>query len=241
MRKIALPASFGLVLALAAVSDTPARRLSGNFWLGSASDGFGERSHGILEETPSGWKFYPLPQSSIEAYNRLRPRAPGDASSRPTTENYQRQEVIGPWQVEGDRVWLGNQYYDGEGDTGVGAFGYFDFPSRKYTLFSPPEVARWEISALLVEPDAVWLGLDHFGEDISTFPGGFVRWDRARQEARLYSAEFVITRIERDSQDPARLRLTTRGGYAFFRNGNLQRFRDDGSSIERFPPPPTHY
>ena len=195
----------------------------------------------MLEETPSGWKFYPLPQSSIETYDRLRPRDPGDASSRPTAGNYQRQEVIGPRQIEGDRLWLGNQYYDGEGDTGVGAFGYFDFSSRKYTLFSPPEIAHWEISALLVEPDVVWLGLDHFGEDISTFPGGFVRWDRAREQAHRYDLEFVIKGIERDSQDASRLRLTTPGGYAFFREGEIQRFRDDGASISRFPPPPSHY
>ena len=56
--------------------------------------------------------------------------------------------------------------------------GYFDTATRKYTLFSPPEVARYEISAILVEPERVWIALDHFGEDISTSPGGLVRWNR---------------------------------------------------------------
>jgi len=41
---------------------------------------------------------------------------------------------------------------------GIGAFGTFDAVTRRYTLFSPPEIARYEISAILVAPATVWLG-----------------------------------------------------------------------------------
>lgn len=133
--------------------------------------GFGLRSHGIIETLDGGrTKFYPLPQSTRDEYRRLRPEGyalPPDV--------YDRVEVIGPHQTEGDRLWFGNNYYDSEGARGVGAFGYFDCDTRTYTLFRPPEVAPWEVSAMLVTLDTVWLGLDRFQEDISTAP---VVWSR---------------------------------------------------------------
>ena len=68
-------------------------------------------------------KFYPLPQSSVKEYRRLR----GDDIRFPhirAAKDYERQEVIGPYKIEGSLFWFGNNYYDGEGVTGVGAFGY---------------------------------------------------------------------------------------------------------------------
>jgi hypothetical protein len=91
-------------------------------------------------------------------------------------------------------------------------------------LFSPPEIARWEVSALLVEADAIWLALDHFGEDISTSPGGLIRWSRDDHHVQYYPLEFVIDRVRRDTRNPAILFLATRGGDALFQNGNVQRF-----------------
>jgi len=118
---------------------------------------------------------------------------------------------------------------------------------RRYLLFSPPEVAHWQITALLIEPDAVWLGLDHFGEDISTSPAGLVRWDRNDHRIRHYQLEFAVNRIQRDKRHASTLRLTTRGGYALFRDGEVERFRVQKGAggkeavvrITRFPPPPT--
>jgi hypothetical protein len=74
-------------------------------------------------------------------------------------------EEIGPHQLEGDRLWFGKTFYNGEGRTGVGGFGFFDGATRSYRLYSPPEIHRWSVSAMRVEPDFVWLGLYHFGED----------------------------------------------------------------------------
>lgn len=245
--------SFRLVLLTAfcalLVANEQSINLGGGFYLERSADEFGARCHGFCERTRSGAKFYPLPQSSIEQWKKLRPQDIGNMLPPRSATNYQRQEVIGPYQVEGHRVWFGNHYYDGEGDTGVGAFGYFDEQTRRYHLFSPPEVARWEISALLIDPDAVWLGLDHFGEDISVLPGGFVRWDRKTQQAQRYPLEFLIEHIRRDANDPAVLILTTVGGYARFRDGEIERFRVQKSAsgretavrINRFPPPPSKW
>ena len=224
--------------------------LSGAFYLERSPDGFGIRSHGIIERTSSGSKLYSLPHSSFETYKRLHATDPANTLSHVSTaKDYQGLEVIGPYQIEGSRIWFGNQYYDGEGETGVGAFGYFDLETRKYVLFSPPEVAHYEVSALLVQPDAIWLALDQFGEDIGTSPVALVRWDRADHHVRSCSLEFVIHKIRPDTKNPALLLLSTHDGYALFQDGNVKRFRVERSSdgkqravpINRFPPPPSIY
>ena len=228
--------NFAILVLLFAI-DSVAFGQGGRSRLEQSKDSFGIRSHGIIEQLGSNQtKFYPLPQSTADEYIRLRPE---DLRTNPfTQEQYDRQEVIGPYQIENGRMWFGKQYYDSEGSRGVGAFGYFDTATRTYTLFSPPEVARYEISAILVEPDMVWLALDNFVEDISRKPGGLVRWNRTTHEIHLYPLEFVVgsIRIGGDS-----LRLQTHGGYALFRDGVLRRFLANGKPIAKFPPPPTIY
>jgi hypothetical protein len=224
-----------LLFALDAITFGP----GGRFQLEISKDDFGMRSHGFIETLgPNRTKFYPLPQSTAEKYSQLRSE---DLQINPftaTADHYERQEVIGPHQIEGGRIWFGNSYYDGEGMRGVGAFGFFDTSTRGYTLFSPPEVARYEISAILVEPERVWIALDRFGEDISRSPGGFVRWNRITHEIQKYPLEFVVDSIRVNGDS---LRLTTRNGYALFRDGEFRRFLANARPIARFPPPPTHH
>lgn len=119
----------------------------------------------------------------------------------------------------------------------MGAFGYFDAYTRKYTLFSPPEVAAYEISAILVTPETVWLGLDEFIEDISKAPGGLVQWNRETHAVHKYPLEFEVNSIRREGD---LLRLETRNGYALLRGDKVLRFLTSGKPIARFPPPPTH-
>lgn len=111
------------------------------FALERSQDRFGARSHGIVEFFgPNQTKFSPLPQSTAKDYIRLRSE---DLRVNPfVLEQYEREEVIGPHQVEAGRVWFGKQFYDSEEMRGVGGFGYFDTSNRKYTLSSPPEIAR---------------------------------------------------------------------------------------------------
>jgi hypothetical protein len=99
-------------------------------------------------------------------------------------------------------------------------------------------VAAYETSAILVENNVVWLGLDRFGEDISTSPGGLVRWNRTTRETRHYALEFEIDRIRREGDS---LRFSTRYGYALFRGGQVRRYSRSGKPMTKFPPPPTHY
>jgi hypothetical protein len=210
----------------------PGRR----FQLEYSKDDFGVRSHGIIEKIGANLtKFYRVPQSTRREYIQLRPE---DLRINPLPpDDYDRQEVIGPYQIEDGKIWFGKRYYDGEGSRGVGAFGYFDTSTLTYTLFSPREVARYEVSAILVQPETVWIALDRFGEDISTSPGGLVCWNRVTRQLQQYPLEFVVKSIRMEED---RLRLKTREGYALFRNGELRRFLTNGRSIAKFPPPPTH-
>lgn len=211
--------------------------VSGSFHLEQARDEFGIRSHGIVETSGAKQiKFYALPQSTSEQYRRLRPE---DLRINPFPPKlYQRQEVIGPYQVIAGRLWFGNNYYHGEGMRGVGAFGYFDTIARRYTLYSPPEVAPYEISAILVQPHQVWLGLDQFGEDTARAPGGLAHWNSSTHATLRYPLEFVVTDIR---QQGGSLRLQTADGYALFNNGEVRRFLENGKPISRFAPSPSHY
>jgi hypothetical protein len=213
--------------------------------------------NGMIEQLPGGeTKLYPLPQSTQDDYARLRPAALKLNPLSYTQNEYQREETIGPYQVEGDLLWFGKAFYDSEGMRGVGAFGYFDARTRRYTLYSPPEVADCEVSAILIEPDVVWLGLDRSIEDIATAPCSLVRWNRTSHAVRAWPLEFAVNRIAREG---ASLRLTTnlglnpnlapvtKRGYALLEGDVIRRFlvstgRDGKQSttpVDRFPPPPT--
>jgi hypothetical protein len=127
-------------------------------------------------------KEYNLHQSTYDDFARAR--------GRRVTDNYVRDntiiaESIGPAQSEGDKLWFGKTFYDGEGNSGVGGFGYFDASDRQYHLFVPPEVADCSVSAIRVEPDAVWMGIFQFGE-YGGSPVGVLRYDRKTQAVHKY-------------------------------------------------------
>jgi hypothetical protein len=127
-------------------------------------------------------KEYNLHQSTYDDFARAR--------GRRVTDNYVREnttiaESIGPAQAEGDKLWFGKKFYDGEGDSGVGGFGYFDASDRQYHLFAPPQIADYSVSAILVEPEAVWMGIFQFGE-YGGSPAGVLRYDRTAQAIRKY-------------------------------------------------------
>ena len=96
-------------------------------------------------------------------------------------------EHIGPWQVEGDRLWFGKTFYDDEGQTGVGGFGYFDSSERRFQLFAAGETADWSTSAILVQPGAIWLALAGRGE-YGDGNGGLVRFDRQTETYRRFES-----------------------------------------------------
>jgi len=135
----------------------------------------GDVPHFAIEEQ-SGKKIrpYPLPPSTYDEFAAARPTKVKDGYAREQTKI---TEDIGPWELDEDKLWFGKSFYDGEGTNGVGGFGYFDAIDRKYHLFTFPELAGWSVSAIDVEPNAVWMALAASGE-YGVASGGLLRYDR---------------------------------------------------------------
>ena len=120
-------------------------------------------------------KFIPaLPRTTYDQFARARPGRVENGYAREVTTI---ADTIGPWQREDGRIWFGKSFYDGEGQTGVGGFGYFDLKDRQIHMFAPAEIADYSVSAIDVGPDAVWLALIRNGEWGGT-GAGLLRHDR---------------------------------------------------------------
>lgn len=190
-------------------------------------EGTGEGSTLVVSES-TGKKRIPhyLPQTTYDEFAKARPERVQNGYQREGTELI---EQIGPWQLEGDRLWFGKSFYDGEGDTGVGSFGYFDPLKRSYQLYSPPEIRNFSISAMLVEPDAIWLGLVNNGEWGST-GAGVVRFDRKMETVQKFEIPNITSDISRFGN---RLFLTNEFGVTVIEDGKIQRYFVDQLSDGR--------
>lgn len=169
----------------------------------------------------------PLPQIRYETFARVRPESVRNGHPRDAAGI---EGAIGPWQRFDGRLWLGKTFYDAEGMTGVGGFGYFDSGTRRYTIYSPPEIVDWSVSAILVEPDAVWLGLHRRGEYGDT-PGGLLRWRRETHEAGKYSLGSIIDGILRHD---GRLYLATSEGAGIVRDDRVDELLIDVTANGRY-------
>jgi hypothetical protein len=199
----------------------------GRFRLSKEKNQFGSEFPVIVEGPAGSERRYPLPQSDKRTWREARPDdAANPAQLNPAEEN----EQIGPVQPEGGRLWFGKTFYNSEGATGVGGFGYFDFAGRKYRLDSPPEIWRWSVSAILVEPGAVWLGLFRRGEYGDT-AGGLLRWDRATEQARLFPAASIVTSIGRRGEA---LYLGATDGLLVLRDDRIESYFIDRTTTGRY-------
>lgn len=168
----------------------------------------------IVERTG---KRYRLPQTSYDEFARLRPSTASTISPRRSATI---DETIGPWQIVDNTLWFAKTFYDGEGNTGVGGFGYFDTERLKYRIYCPAEILDWSVTAMLVEPDAVWLALAGNGE-YRTTSGGLLRFDRATEKMERMEFPDIVNEMARIGDD---LLLATDSGAAVVRNHVVRRF-----------------
>ncbi len=178
----------------------------------------------IVEHVDGRSRDHELPQSNPDQWAAVRPQiVQGRArleQSHIKIDQSQIKEEIGPHQATEGRLWLGKTFYDAEGETGIGGFGYFDPDERKFTVFSPPEIYDWSVSALRVEPEAVWLALVHRGE-YGDSSGGLLRWDRASHDVRRYELPWIAHAVTRYA---GRLYLATDDGIAVLVNDRIERY-----------------
>ena len=168
----------------------------------------------------------PLPQSTYDQFAAARPRRVSDGYVRGHTTI---EEIAGPRVKEDNLLWFGKSFYDGEGHTGIGGFGYYDPATKKYTLFAPPEIARYSASAIAVTPESVWLGLVHNGEWGSSGAGLF-RFDRASQKAQRFESPDIPIAIRIEG---ARVIAATNFGITIVEGDRQRRYFVDQTSDGR--------
>ena len=171
----------------------------------------------IIERLGNRTNAYPLPRTTYDEFARLRPGRVRDGHQRANTE---LAEEIGPAQITDGTLWIAKTFYDSEGNSGVGGFGFFDLRTKKYTVYSPPEVLDWSATAMLVEPEAAWIGLVYHGE-YGDSSGGLIRFDRATETCLKIALPDFIYEMVRIGED---LVLATDFGAAVVRNGKVRRF-----------------
>ena len=171
----------------------------------------------IVEHTGTTTTEFKLPKTSIQEWAA---DWPDEKANGATVSSADISDEIGPFQVDGDILWFGKTFYNGEGTTGVGGFGYFDALSRSFKIYSPRLIWPWAASALLVEPRTVWLGLVHYGEGW-TFSGGLLEWDRATATAQRIPLKASINQIMRWGNT---LYLATGDGVETVRGSDVSRY-----------------
>jgi hypothetical protein len=157
---------------------------------------------------------HPMPSSSYDEFARARPKRVEDGYSRKDTGI---GEEFGPYQRVGSRIWFGKTFYDGEGVTGVGGFGYFDIPTSTYKLLPIKEIAEWSVSAILVEDRYAWIGLVGHPEG-ADYSGGLLQYDLQTGRVKSYPVEEVVVRIMRQG---SKVYLATQSGISVIEQDRL--------------------
>jgi len=170
-----------------------------------------------LPEYRASLRGFTLPQSSYDEFAAARPRRVENGYRRKSTLF---DEKIGPHRIVDGTLWFAKSFYDSEGFTGVGGYGYVDLKTRAFRWFSPPELVDWSATAMLLEDDAIWLGLASH-EEWSTNAGGVIRIDRATQQIVRIALPDIVRDFARLGD---RLVAATDFGIAVVENGRARRF-----------------
>lgn len=157
---------------------------------------------------------HPMPSSSYDDFARARPERVEDGYDRESSEV---GEAFGPYQRAGSRIWFGKIFYDGEGATGVGGFGYFDIPTSTYKFLPIKELAPWSVSTLLVEDRYAWIGLVGHPEG-ADYSGGLLQYDLQAGTVKKYPVEEVVLRILRQG---SKVYLATQSGVSIIEQDRL--------------------
>lgn len=168
-----------------------------------------------------------LPRTTYDQFAATRPQRVKDGYRRGGT---QFDESIGAWQREDGRIWFGKTFYDGEGSTGVGGFGYFDEKEKKLQLFNPPEIADWSVLALDLTPDALWMALVNNGE-YGGASGGLLRYDRHTSAVRRLPLPDIALRLAHIN---GKTLAATDFGFAVVEGDQITRFFVDQTTDGRW-------
>jgi hypothetical protein len=181
---------------------------------GIAANGHGgPATSGVYELGAAGPRFHQFPQPAFDLFAKYRPAR---VQAGYTRDFANIETEVGPFQLEGRRLWFGTAFYDGEGTTGVGGVGSFEIDSGRWEVFYEPAMAEWSSSAILVENRAVWLGLMAQPEG-AAYAGGLLRYDRNTRAMRRIDVPGIIHVIRRVG--PSLYLATDKGLYIYTGEG----------------------
>jgi hypothetical protein len=220
-------------------SDEDARRVLGVSAMGLATlrergviaGGAATPEQPDLDELRERVRQHRPPTSTYRELARARPKMVAPPYDDPGF--WMIEEEIGTVQAEGDGIWFGKTFYNGEGATGVGDIGYLDANNRLRMLHLR-EAADWSIDSMLVEKDTIWAGLTARPEG-ADYSGGLLEYSRRTRRATVHTIPDVIGTIVRADDG---LFVRTSYGVYVLRQGRLTRFRaepsiDDGVIVVR--------
>jgi hypothetical protein len=157
----------------------------------------------------------PMPVSTFGEFEEARPER-----AKQMSEGAVIEEKPGPYQKAGNRIWVGKTFLESDRSAGVGDIGYFDETAQDWGFLHIPEMQAWSASAMLVETDAIWVGLARYGEG-ATVSGGLLRYDRTTKKAAIIPLADEIQKITRVGR---RLYCGTFGGFAVIEQDHARRF-----------------
>ena len=158
-----------------------------------SANGGGASQSGIYHIQGTTVEFYPLTQPTYELFRKLRPERVEDGYSK---EGTSIETEIGASQIDGDRIRFGLGFYDGEGTTGIGGIGSFDFKSKKFEVTYLKDIADFSVYSMLVEPDTIWLGLGVQPEG-AVYPQVIAKISRKDNLVKLYKTPNLVNTIIR--------------------------------------------
>jgi hypothetical protein len=170
-------------------------------------------------------QYYPAPIPTMALYRKVLPDKPAPGEI---------EDDIGPFVLDGNKIWFASTFYDSEGVSGVGAVGVFDISTRKYDMRYLPEIAPWSGSAILLDGGNLWIGLIRRPEG-AVYGAGLLRYNITTGAAAKYAVADSIHTIDRLGET---LYCGTSHGLYTIRGGKVRQLRfepDDKGKLIMVP------
>jgi hypothetical protein len=149
---------------------------------------------GVYDMSSTPPRLHEIPIPDVQTFCDYRPRLTEWLGGRESIRGLEAN--MGAFQYADELIWFGTSFYDGEGTTGVGAVGYFDTNARSFHIVYDAVLADWSCTALLLEQDALWVGLANQPEGAQR-PGGLARYDRRSGAFEHYDIPAIVHVIRR--------------------------------------------
>ncbi|HNQ77526.1 MAG TPA: hypothetical protein PKJ37_01215 [Acidobacteriota bacterium] len=93
-------------------------------------------------------------------------------------DDWEIEQCFAATYADGDLIWFGIEFYDGEGTTGIGGFGKYDVKTGKMEIVRPKLTIHSSIGPIIYDGRSLWFGTYYSFECIGTPPAeGLVKYE----------------------------------------------------------------